>query len=137
MRINLSRHGLGPRRRGLGASAVDDFLSYAKSTAGQIIGDRGVKSRIVAEAIKSVTGIAPVVDTRDPKVTWVRTTPEHAKWIEAVFMKSVLTDPTKKPADMKIDAMPALNPLFLKRIMPALAIALGGVFAVGYMAGRK
>lgn len=135
MVLDLSAHGIGKNR--FGAGAVEDFVNYAKGTAGQIAGDRGVKSRVVAEAIRSVTGIAPMIDTRDPKVTWVRTVPGHSKWLEAVFTKSVLTDPSKKPADMKIDVMPALSPLLAMKLFPAMLLAGGVALGLGYMLGRS
>ncbi len=131
----MRAHGL--RGRGRLGAGVDDVIDYLKKGAGEIIGDRGVKARVVSEAIESVTGIAPVVDTRDPKVTWVRTVPAHSKWIESVFVKAVTKNPNAKPADLKIDIFPAMNPILLKRFLPVLALIGAGVFVSGYYVGKR
>lgn len=136
MVIDLSAHGLRGRTR-FGASTVEDLANYAKGAIGEIAGDRGVKARVVAEAIRAVTGIAPVVDTRDPNVTWVRTVPAHAKWTEAILLKAATKGPDARPADMKLDVMPAVTPLFLKRLLPVLVLSAGAAFAIGYYSGRK
>jgi len=134
MVIDLRAHGLKGRGR-LGAG-VDDVVDYLKRGVGEIISDRGVKARVVSEAIKSVTGIAPVVDTRDPAVTWVRTVPAHSEWIESVFVKAVKKNPNAAPADLKVDIFPAMNPILLKRFLPVLALLGAGVFGAGYFMGR-
>lgn len=140
MVIQLSSHGLqrhGPGGRGrFGSGMLDDLTSYAKNTFATVSADSGVKARGVAGAIQSVTGIAPQVDTSDPKVTWVRTVPAHAAWMEAVFLKSVASGPDDKPANMKIDMMPALTPILLKRILPVLLLVGAGLVAVGYFIGK-
>lgn len=130
----------GLRRRGrrhLGAGGLDDFVNYVRDSASEIASDKNVKATAVSQAIKSVTGIAPVVDTRDPRVTWVRTVPAHSKWMESVFVKAVTKNPNAKAADLKVDIFPALNPILLKRALPALVLLGAGVFAVGYFVGSK
>lgn len=138
MVIDMNAHGLRGRGRVRGqfGAGVDDIVDYLKRGAGEIAADRGVKARVVSEAIKSVTGIAPVVDTRDPAVTWVRTVPAHSKWIESVFMKAVKKNPNSAPADLKVDVSPALNPILLKRALPVLVVLGLGVFGAGYFMGK-
>lgn len=140
MVIDLKRHGLNGGRMRLGASALDSLADYVKSGIGEIASDKGVKARVVSEAIKSVTGIAPVVDTSDPNVTWVRTLPAHGDFIDALFMKSakqITTGPSKgKPADLKIDIAPALQKVTLLRFLPVALIAGAGLFAAGYYMGK-
>jgi hypothetical protein len=129
----IPMQGRRPRFAGAG---LDDFANYVKSTVSDVAGDKGVKAAVVAQAIASVTGIAPVVDTRDPQVTWVRTVPGHSKWIESVFVKAVTKNPNARPADLKVDIFPALNPILLKRFLPVLALVGAGVFAAGYFVGK-
>lgn len=124
------------RRSRLHGAGLDDFTDYVKSAVTEVVTDKGVKAALVAQAITSVTGIAPVVDKSNPKVTWVRTVPAHSKWIESVFVKAVTTNPNAKPADLKVDIFPALNPILLKRFLPVLALVGAGVFAVGYFVGK-
>jgi hypothetical protein len=127
---------------GFGAGGPVDYIAdYLKSGAKQILSDKGVKARIVSEAVESVTGVSPVVDASDPTVTWVRLRPEHGQFVDSVFLKGVkqiTAGPSKgKPADLKIDVMPALSPVLLKRVLP-VAILLGAVvFGAGYYAGRR
>lgn len=121
--------------------AVDYLADYLKSGAKQILSDKGVKARIVSEAVESVTGVSPVVDASDPTVTWVRLRPEHGQFVDSVFLKGVkqiTAGPSKgKPADLKIDVMPALSPVLLKRALP-VALLLGAVvFGAGYYMGRR
>ena len=141
MVIDLKRHGLnGGRNTRLGASALDNLTDYIKSGFGEIASDKGVKARVVSEAIKSVTGVAPVVDTRDPNVTWVRTVPAHGDFIDAIIVrnaKKITSGPSKgKDADFKIDVAPALQKVFLLRFLPAAILAGAGLFAAGYYMGK-
>ena len=135
MVVDLHRHGLGPRLSG--TSVLDNLLSYAQKTAGSVVSDKGVKASVVSQAIAQVTGVVPTVDTSDPAVTWVRTTPAHADWLEAVFLKSIKTDPMSKPSDMKIDVMPALTPILVKRVLPVALLGAGLLFGIGYVYGKR
>jgi hypothetical protein len=141
MVIDLKRHGLdGGRSQRLGASALDSLADYIKSGIGEIASDKGVKARVVSEAIKSVTGVAPVVDTSDPNITWVRTVPAHGDFIDAIFMasaKKITAGPSKgKDADFKIDVAPALQKVVLLRFLPAALLVGAGLFAAGYYMGK-
>lgn len=129
-------HAHSLKGRGRFGAGVEDVVDYLKRGAGEIAGDRGVKARVVSEAVKSVTGIAPLVDNSNPNVTWVRTVPAHSKWIESVFVKAVSKNPNARPADLKVDIFPALNPILLKRFLPLLGLLGAGVFAVGYYMGK-
>lgn len=141
MVIDLKRHGLvrGSRVR-LGASAIDNLTDYIKSGFGEIASDRGVKARVVSEAIKSVTGVAPIVDSSDPTVTWVRTVPAHGEFLDALFVKGakqITSGPSKgKPADLKIDIAPALQKVVLLRFLPAALLVGAGLYAAGYYMGK-
>ncbi len=139
MVINLASHGLSRRGR-LAGNTLDDLVNYAKDTFSEVASDKNVKARVVSEAMKSVTGVAPIVDTRDPRVTWVRTVPAHGKFVDAVFMasaKKITSGPSAgREADLKIDAMPALKPFLLKRFLPVALITAGAVFAAGYFVGK-
>lgn len=115
---------------------INDLFTIAKSSASDILSDKGIKATLASQAIKSVTGIEPIIDTRDPSVTWVRTTPKHSDWLESVFMQSVKKNPNQKPADFKIDIMPALNPILLKRFLPGLVLVAAIGFAGGYFWNR-
>ena len=142
MVIDLERHGLNRSGRNvrLGASALDNLADYLKSGIGEIASDKGVKARVVSEAIKSVTGIAPIVDTSDPRVTWVRTVPAHGEFIDAVFVKSakkITAGPSKgRDADLKIDIAPALQKVVLLRFLPAALVVGAGLLALGYYGGK-
>lgn len=141
MVIDLSKHGLqGGRSQRLGASALDNIADYIKSGVGEIASDRGVKARVVSEAIKSVTGVAPIVDTSDPRVTWIRTVPAHGDFIDALFLssaKKITAGPSKgRDADLKIDIVPALKKVTLLRFLPAALLVGAGLLALGYYAGK-
>lgn len=142
MVIDLRQHGLvaGRSKAFLGASALDTLTEYVKSGLGEIASDKGVKARVVSEAIKSVTGVAPIVDTSDPNVTWVRTVPAHGEFLDALFVKSakkITSGPSKgRDADLKIDIAPALKKVVLLRFLPAALIVGGGLFTLGYYLGR-
>ncbi len=139
MVIDLKNHGFRGNR--FSGSTAEDLVNYAKSSLSEIASDKGVKARVVAEAMKSVTGVAPVVDTRDPSVTWVRTVPAHGEFIDAVFLKSakqITAGPSKgRAADLKIDVMPALMPVLIRRVLPVALLIGAGLFAAGYYTGGK
>ncbi len=141
MVIDLKRHGLNVGRGiGLGASALDNLADYIKSGIGEIASDKGVKARVVSEAIKSVTGVPAIVDTSDPNVTWVRTVPAHGEFLDALFMKSakkITAGPSKgRDADLKIDIAPALQKVVLLRFLPAALLLGAGLYAAGYYMGK-
>lgn len=142
MVIDLERHGLNRSGRNvrLGASALDNIADYVKSGFGEIASDKGVKARVVSEAIKSVTGVPAIVDTSDPKVTWVRTVPAHGEFLDALFLRSakkITAGPSKgRDADLKIDIAPALQKVVLLRFLPAALLAGAGLFALGYYTGK-
>jgi hypothetical protein len=142
MVIDLKRHGLNRfRNPRLGTSALDSLSDYIQSTSKDIASDKGVKARVVYEAIKSVTGVAPTVDTSDPNVTWVRTVPAHGDFIDAIFManaKKITAGPSKgRVADFKIDVGPALQKVILLRFLPAALLVGAGLFAAGYYMGKE
>lgn len=120
---------------------VDALADYLRKGAKEVLSDKGVKARLVSESVESVTGIAPTVDMSDPAVAWVRLKPEHGDFIDAVFMKGVkqiTAGPSKgKPANLKIDVMPALTPFLLKRVLPVALLIGAGVFAAGYYTGKR
>ncbi len=142
MVIDLGTYGLasGGKKSRLGSSTFDSLADYVKAGVGEIASDRGVKSRVVSEAIKSVTGIAPIVDTSDPSVTWVRTVPAHGDYLDALFVKSakkITAGPSKgKDADLKIDIAPALKKVVLLRFLPAALLAGAALLALGYYGGK-
>lgn len=119
---------------------MDSLADYIKSGIGEIASDKGVKARVVSEAIKSVTGVAPIVDTSDPNVTWVRTVPAHGDFLDALFVKSakkITAGPSKgQDADLKIDIAPALQKVVLLRFLPAALLLGAGLFAAGYYMGK-
>lgn len=128
------------RRVRLGDSVFENLTDYVKAGFGEIASDRGVKARVVSEAIKSVTGVSPLIDNRDPQVTWVRTVPAHGEFIDALFVKSAKTitaGPSKgRAADLKIDLAPALNKVLWMRALPATLLIGAGLFACGYYYGK-
>ncbi len=142
MIIDLRKHGLQPGgvKSRLGASALDTIADYVKSGIGEIASDKGVKARVVSEAIKSVTGVSPIVDTSDPRVTWVRTVPAHGDYLDALFVKSakkISSGPSKgKDADLKIDIAPALKKVVLLRFLPVALLVGGGLYWLGTQTGK-
>jgi hypothetical protein len=142
MVIRLADHGLGPRGNSLrGESAFDVFKKAVSSGFQDVVGDKGVKSQIVVQAVRAVTGVDPIVDTSDPAVTWVRMRPEHGEFIDSTFTKAakkITAGPSAgKVADFKVDLVPALKPFLIRRALPVV----GGVFlaglVVGYLLKRK
>lgn len=134
MVIDLRTHGLGGNAKA--------FRDFATSVLSEVTSDKGVKAKAVSQAIQSITGVTPVIDTSDPAVIWVRTTPAHGEFIDAVFLKSakkIAAGPSKgRPADLKIDVMPALKPFLIRRALPLALLAGFTLFAAGYYyAGRK
>lgn len=130
MVINLREHGLGGNIRDFATNLFKDVAN-----------DKNVKARAVSQAVESITGVTPITDTRDPNVTWVRMVPAHGEFIDTVFLKSakkIAAGPSKgKPADLKIDVMPALKPVLLRRVLPAILFGGTVLFAVGYHYGRR
>ena len=134
MQVDLSAHGLSPRFSGsrfLNGSASDFFSQTAKNIAS----DRSVRVTAISAALSAVTGVSPVVDTRDPSVTWIRTVPKHGEYVDSLFLKHAKGKPGK-PADVKIDVGPALMPLVYRRVLPVALVLLGIAFGVGYFVGR-
>jgi hypothetical protein len=125
----------------LGASAIDRLSSFVNSTFQNVASDKNVKAELVAKAISTITGIAPIVDNRNPNVTWVRMLPAHGDFFDAVFMdqaKKISKGPSAgQPANMKIDVMPALGPVIFKRFLPVTVGIVGGIFFLGYLYGKR
>lgn len=127
--------------RKMGASAASTLKDAASSIFSNIAADKDVKSTLVVNAIKGVTGIAPIEDRSNPAVTVVRLRPEHGDFLDSLVvskLKSIPSGPAKgKPSNVQIDIMPAAWPLIWKRALPALALVVGAGAVVGYMYGRS
>jgi len=114
----------------------DDALSFLKNVASGVASDKNVKATVVSQAITSVTGIAPIIDKSDPKVTWVKLVPKHGDYAEALFLRATKAQ-AGKPVDFKIDVMPALKPFILNRFLPVILFGVTGLVGVGYYLGQR
>ena len=112
-----------------GTKAATDF---AKAT----MPAKQIKVALLTNAIEGLTGIPPVVDTRDPRVTWIRLVKAHGDFADAFLSKGTTT--VKKgaakgsPADVKIDLKAGIIPIIWKRVVPVGLV----VFFLGALAGR-
>lgn len=143
----ISMRHTPPRLRGRaglraldGASLMDTITSAVTSSLSEAANDKGVKAQLAKAAISGITGIAPVVDTSDPKVTVVRLTPRHGAFLDAMVTNAMTPSPPpapgakpSPPSNFKIDVMPAVTPVLLKYVLPASLVLI----AVGYFVGRK
>jgi hypothetical protein len=124
-----------------GASLVDRISSFANTTLKNVASDKDVKAELVSKAITSITGIAPIVDRRNPEVTWVRLLPSHGEFFDTVFMaqaKKISKGPSAgEAANMKIDVAPAIKPILFKRVLPLSLLVLGSVFFSGFALGKR
>lgn len=119
----------------------DDLKAYASTAFSTVIAQKSVKASLIASAVKGVSGIPPIVDTKtDPNVTWVRLLPAHGEYIDGLFLKNVKeigAGASKSDANVKMDVMPALFPFLQRRVLPFVLIASAGLIYLGYHYGSK
>lgn len=96
--------------------------------------DDKMKAEIVSVVLGEITGETPKVIPYT-EYTLIQWTPEQQKRLVPIIEAQISKKRT--PGKIRIDYMPLVAPVAMKKVLPVALPAVLGLFALGYMAGKK